>query len=66
MTLNLIETLKTSIYSPIHTQNTKLHVIFEIPNSKETCFQKTQLQNNQRFVLIFKALFLLLRATQPN
>ena len=27
MTLNLIETLKTSIYSPKHTENMKIHII---------------------------------------
>ena len=32
MTLNLIETLKTSIYNPKHTKNTKIH--FELLNSK--------------------------------
>ena len=30
MTLNLIETLKTSIYNPKHTKNMKPHVIFNL------------------------------------
>ena len=29
MTLDLIETLKTLIYSPKHTNDTKIHVIFQ-------------------------------------
>ena len=51
MTLNLIETLITSIYIP-KTQKTRKYM---------SCFQKNQkslLQNNQRFMLIVIALFI--------
>ena len=67
VTLNPIETLKTSIYSPKHTQNTNIYVIFhflEIEFSKE--INKIKLKTNQRFMLIFIELLIVLRATQPN
>ena len=36
MTLDLIETLRTSIYNPKHTKNTKIHFNFL---KKFTCFK---------------------------
>ena len=60
MTMNLIETLKTSIYRPKHTKNTKIHVIFHF---KKHIFKKFKCQ---RFMLFSIALFILLRATHPN
>ena len=57
MSLNLVETLNTSIYDPKHTKNTKIHLNF---------FKSFKFKKNQRFMLIFMALFILLRATQPN
>ena len=56
MTVKLIETLETSIYSPKHTKRTKIH--FKL--------QKTEKERKQRCMLIFIALFILLRATLPN
>ena len=64
MTLNVIETFKTSIYNPKHTNNTKIHYQ-NYKNSnfpKNTIFQKKKRkeegQTNQRFMRTFIALFI--------
>ena len=66
MILNLIETLETSIYNPKHTQNTKIHFNFskKYKNSKKKTGGISS--KYQCFMLICIALFILLRATQPN
>ena len=78
MTMDLIETLKTSIYSPSNTNNTTNIYCFHCLFSKINMLQKFLVQNDQRFMLILMASFLfcifctfcmffiLLRATQPN
>ena len=42
MTVNLIETLKTSIYTPKHPQNTKIHdhIYKKFKKSQNTYFQR--------------------------
>ena len=61
MTLNLIETLKISIYNPKH------EITYNFVKNK---LKKNIIYNffykNQRFMLTYMALFILLRATQPN
>ena len=68
MTQNLIETLKTSIYNPKHIKTRKYLSVFSkiSKTSKIHTFQNNYVQNNQRSLLILIALFILLRATQPN
>ena len=64
MTLNLIET-QTLIYNPKHTHNTTNPFnFFNTKINKLHIFQKNQ--RIQRAVLVFSAIFILLRATQPN
>ena len=65
MALKFIETLKTSIYSPKHTQNT-FQVFQNVPKIENPYFQKQKVQNGQRFMRTRMALSILLRATQPN
>ena len=62
MSLNLVETLKTSTYNPKHPRNTKTHVLI-----LQYC-QKTHTKKNGKsaFMLICMAFFILLRTTQPN
>ena len=67
MTLDLIETLKTSLYNTKHTNNTKMYFIFvEKKTHGNPYFQNIYITKNQRGMLIFMALLKLLRATQPN
>ena len=40
MTENLIETLKTAIYSPKHTSNTKIYLIYKIKYFEKHIFEK--------------------------
>ena len=68
MKLDLIEILKTSTYSPKDTKNTKhtCHLFTKCSKHlKEPYFQNNN-PENQRVMLIVMALFILLRATQPN
>ena len=73
MTQNPIEILKASIYTSKHPQNTKIH--FKFSELSKSMFPPKYVQNNQRFMLICMALFIIciclyilymLRATQPN
>ncbi len=67
MTLKLIETLKTSVYSPKHPRTLKYFSFFsKFSEISKSIFFKEFKFKNQRFVLICIALFILLRATQPN
>ena len=63
--LNLIETLKISIYSSEHTKRTKSYFHFS-HFSGTNIFLNLDIHSNQRFMLIFIVLLILLRATQPN
>ena len=54
ITLNLIEPLKTSMYNPKHTQNTKMHS------------QKIDVQINDRFMPTNMVSSILFRATPHN
>ena len=45
MTLNLVETFKTSIYNPKHTKNTKIY--FDLSNSSK--MQKSIFSNKKKF-----------------
>ena len=64
MQLNLIDTLKTSIYNPKHTRNTKKLVIFPTI-SKIDIFRSCKFKHIS--VVCWNLLFFsLLRATQPN
>ena len=62
ITLNLIETLKTSIYNRTHTQNMKIHFHF----LGKAYFQILDVQTNQHVMRIFIISLILLRAAQPN
>ena len=65
ITRNLIETVKTSIYDPKHTQHTKIQ--FHLFNTFEnTSFQQLDFQTNQRFMLYSMVLLIFVRAAQPN
>ena len=44
MTLNLIETIKTSKYSPKYTKNTQTHFIKKSKNSKIHIIQKLEVK----------------------
>ena len=57
MSLNVIETLKTSIYNLKHLQNTKIHFQFS-KSFKHPYSPKLEVQKHQRFMLICMALFL--------
>ena len=61
MTLNRIETIKTTLYGPQNTKNTKIydHFFKKITKHGKFIFFKSVLR-------LLKALFILLRATQPN
>ena len=71
MTLKLIETLKTSIYNPKHTKNTKIHFNFSKKTKKH---QSPILFKNIMFKKIsvvvcwflWHYLYFMLRGTQPN
>ena len=62
--LNLIETLKTSLYNPKHPKTTKIHLqFFETYKMIENIFfKRIDVQTNHRFMLSFIALFIMLRA----
>ena len=71
MKLNLIETLKTSIYSQRHIQNTKIHITFQLfYNFRKSIFPPPPPPKNKKrkksFMMNCMALFILLRATQPH
>ena len=67
MTLNLIETLETLMYSLKHTKNIKIYFMFSnFSKTKKYWFIKNKLKKYQCFMLFCIALFVLLRATQPN
>ena len=69
MTLEIIETLKTSIHNPKHTKNMKQHFMFSqiFKKFKNPYFQKLEVQNNQRFRLsLGRYSQCMQRATQPN
>ena len=51
MTLEPIETLKTSTYSPKYNTNTKTHLNNSNTFKKHIYFSKNQVQDNQRFML---------------
>ena len=55
MTLNLIETVKTSIYSPKHTKNTKIHFMFSMFKklSKSIFPNKNKFKNKTVFYAVF-------------
>ena len=57
MTLNLIETLKPSIYNPKDTNNTKIHLIF-FNIFKNQYFPKIQVKKKSAFYDDFIALFI--------
>ena len=59
MTLNLIETLKTSIYNPKKPKSTKIHLksYRKRKKTKSHIFTKRS-STNQRWMLILMALFL--------
>ena len=50
MTLNLIETLKISIYNPKHTKNTKRHLYFFYQHFRNPYFPKLEVKiaNNEQ------------------
>ena len=59
MSLNHIETLKTSIYNPKHTKNTKTHFnFFQNTKFRNHYSSKKEVQTNQSFMLICMALFI--------
>ena len=60
MTLNLIETLKTSIYSPKHTKHMKIHsnILKNFKHFKNPHFQTFKGRTNQRSMLNFMASFI--------
>ena len=64
MAQNHIETLKTSIYSPKHAANTKIH--YQIYKKSKLSSIRICKKRKKNGLLIFIALFILLRATQPN
>ena len=68
MILDFIETLETSIYTPKHTNNTKFPFTFSFIFifQKSIFFKKFKFNKKQRFMVICMAVFILLRATQPN
>ena len=47
MTLNLIEAFKTLLYSPKHTQNTKLHVIYLLFPKTSNFFKNPYFSKNK-------------------
>ena len=57
MTLNLIKTLKTSIYSRKHTNNTNIHLAFS-KVYKKVKNPYLHIKNKQCFMLIFIALLI--------
>ena len=58
MTLDLIETFKTFIYSPKHTRHTNTFFNMFVNKLKTPYFRKLEVQTHQRFMLICIALFL--------
>ena len=64
MTLNLIETLKASIYRPKHIKTITYLIKFtENPENQASIFFKKSSSNKSAFMLNCMALFVLLRAT---
>ena len=56
MTLNLIESFKTSIYSPAHTKHTKIHN--QLYKKQKSIFSKTISSKQSAFYADFTALFI--------
>ena len=65
MMLDLIETLKMSVYNPKNIKNSKKNSTQNKKITNSIFFNNKQFKN-QRFMLIIMALFIFLRATQPN
>ena len=68
MTLNLIETLKTSTCSPKHTNTTNIHLLnFNCTTvSKNPYFQNVQIQNNSAFYADLNGIIYILCWRQHN
>ena len=66
MTLDLKETVKTSIYSPKHTKNTDIHITFSQKSKINISNKKEFKQISVLCCFVWHYLYLLLRATQPN
>ena len=59
MTLHPIETLKTSIYSPKHTKNTKIHIILsKLKKQKSYVSKKTSSKQSAFYADLYSVIYI--------
>ena len=67
MTLNLIEALNTSLYSPNHTTNKKIHLQIKTNSMfRNSIFQKLVSREIERFMLILDCIINIVGVTPFN